>query len=65
MMDIPTRLVIAYGLIGLVVLAAAAAIRWAYRNTHRQRVARERAKYEKRCQLLREEAASSHSAADH
>jgi hypothetical protein len=42
--DLPMRLVVAYGLIGLMVLAAVAWAWWRARNTHPRREARERAR---------------------
>jgi hypothetical protein len=40
--DLPLRLVIAYGLIGLMVLAAAAALWWRARNSYARRDERAR-----------------------
>jgi hypothetical protein len=44
MFDVPVRLVIAYGLIALMVLAAVVLVWWGLQNTLRERRRRERAK---------------------
>jgi hypothetical protein len=44
MFDVPVRLVIAYGLIALMVLAAVVLVWWGLQNTDRERRRRERAK---------------------
>jgi hypothetical protein len=62
MFDLPTRLLVAYGLIALIVLAAVGFVLWSMRNTHQRRDSRARnrldANYRKR-----DKAAADHAAA--
>lgn len=53
MLDIPLRLWVAYGLIGLLLSAGLAAILWLYNNTHARRTARDRARQVKNSSLHR------------
>jgi hypothetical protein len=62
MFELPTRLVVAYGLITLMVLAAVAVAVWTFRNSQPRRDLRARARqtehYRKRDQAAAEQAAS-------
>ena len=55
----PTRLVVAYGLIALMVIGAAALVWWRARNTHHRRDTRARAALEERYRLRDEAAAKT------
>lgn len=59
MLDMPTRLVIAYGLIALMVLAAAGLVWWRSRNTQRRRDERARRRLAERYRQLKETTAAA------
>ena len=48
MFDLPTRLIVAYGIMALLVLAAGALVWWAAYNTRDRRNARDRARCHER-----------------
>lgn len=62
MFELPTRLLVAYGLIALILLAAVAVVLWTVRNSQDRRDSRARARlseqYRKRDQAAAEQAAT-------
>ena len=64
MADLPTRLVIAYALIGLILAAGITMFFWMSRNTQRHRDARARARLEKRRRLRDRARAKEHTRID-
>ena len=65
MLEIPTRLIIAYGLIAAMLLAAVAVALWSVRNSWHRRDARDRARLAKHYQRRDEAAAAERAATDH
>jgi hypothetical protein len=63
MFELPTRLLVAYGLIALMVLAAVAAILWNWRNSHQRRDTRARNRLHETYRK-RDEAAADHATTD-
>ncbi|MBT2134768.1 hypothetical protein KK137_10515 [Croceibacterium sp. LX-88] len=61
MSDLPARLLFACSLIGVLLLTAVAGILWARHNTHARRIARERAKQERRDDVNLKKASASRS----
>jgi len=61
MFDLPMRLFVAYGLIGLMLLGAVALAWWCGRNTHRSRDARSRARLAKHYRRRDEASAAADS----
>ena len=59
MLDLPMRLVVAYGLIGLTVLIVAAWALWRARNTYARRDARARTRLDERYRRRDEAAATA------
>ncbi|KRA84376.1 hypothetical protein ASD76_10465 [Altererythrobacter sp. Root672] len=64
MFDVPARLLVAYGLIGLLLLAGVAVFLWVRHNTYHRRVARDRAKLKESYRQSLQEAASPRPASD-
>ena len=64
MLEISTRLLIAYGLIVAMLLGAVAVVLWSVRNSWQRRDARDRARLAKRYQQRDEAAAAGRAATD-